>query len=257
MTTGRATRTPDMPAYAKMAAADGSGQVARGELALTQSHSRHATGRFSVSACWQQAGVHARVRHLAAVQRDRDRRPLRELPCQLGAHRRNQACWSHLLRDIQDAAETYAGAIWPMQAQRATASLTQALRLFLDLDERHGEAGASINLGELLFLSLAYREARSFHQGARHRPRHRHTSRGSAGTRGNRAMPRPGRKPLPSRRRPTTGPRDLPAHRRPRGPARRNDRPHLALWPPTALGEPAVIAFGQASPAARDLPCPQ
>ena len=29
-----------------------------------------------------------------------------------------------------------------------------------DLGDRHGQAGASINLGELLSLSLAYREAR-------------------------------------------------------------------------------------------------
>lgn len=34
-----------------MAAADGSGQGVRGDLVLTQSHVRHATGRLSVSAC--------------------------------------------------------------------------------------------------------------------------------------------------------------------------------------------------------------
>ena len=44
----------------------------------------------------------------------------------------------------------------------ATASLTQALELFRDLGDRHGQAGASINLGELLSLSLAYREARGY-----------------------------------------------------------------------------------------------
>jgi transposase len=31
----------------------------------------------------------------------------------------NQACLSHILRDCEDCAETYPGAIWPVQAQRA------------------------------------------------------------------------------------------------------------------------------------------
>lgn len=44
----------------------------------------------------------------------------------------------------------------------ATASLTRALELFRDLGDRHSQAGASINLGELLSLSLAYREARGY-----------------------------------------------------------------------------------------------
>ena len=72
------------------------------------------------------------------------------------------------------------------------------------------------------------RSPRLLRPGAQHRPRHQHTGRGSTGTRGNRTMPHPGRKPWPRRRRPTTSPRDLPAHRRPRGPARRNDPPQLA-----------------------------
>jgi hypothetical protein len=38
----------------------------------------------------------------------------------------------------------------------ATASLTVALHLFRDLSDRQGHAWASINLGELLFLSSAY-----------------------------------------------------------------------------------------------------
>jgi len=42
----------------------------------------------------------------------------------------------------------------------ATASLTRALELFRDLGDWHGQAGAPVNLGELLSLSLAYREAR-------------------------------------------------------------------------------------------------
>jgi tetratricopeptide (TPR) repeat protein len=44
----------------------------------------------------------------------------------------------------------------------ATASLTRAPELFRDLGDRHGQSGASINLGELLSLSLAYREARGY-----------------------------------------------------------------------------------------------
>jgi hypothetical protein len=38
----------------------------------------------------------------------------------------NQACLAHLLRDYQDAAETYPGAIWPAQAQRALRGLIRA-----------------------------------------------------------------------------------------------------------------------------------
>jgi hypothetical protein len=38
----------------------------------------------------------------------------------------NQACLAHLLRDYQDCAETYPGAIWPAQAQRALRGLIHA-----------------------------------------------------------------------------------------------------------------------------------
>ncbi len=38
----------------------------------------------------------------------------------------HQACLSHLLRDYEDAAETYPGAIWPVQAQRALRGLIRA-----------------------------------------------------------------------------------------------------------------------------------
>jgi hypothetical protein len=38
----------------------------------------------------------------------------------------NQACLSHLLRDYEDCAETYPGAVWPAQAQRALRGLTRA-----------------------------------------------------------------------------------------------------------------------------------
>ena len=38
----------------------------------------------------------------------------------------NQACLSHLLRDYEDCAETYPGAIWPVQAQRALRGMTHA-----------------------------------------------------------------------------------------------------------------------------------
>ena len=38
----------------------------------------------------------------------------------------NQACLAHLLRDYQDCAETYPGAIWPVQAQRALRGLIHA-----------------------------------------------------------------------------------------------------------------------------------
>ena len=38
----------------------------------------------------------------------------------------NQACLAHLIRDFQDAAETYPAAIWPAQAQRALRGLIRA-----------------------------------------------------------------------------------------------------------------------------------
>jgi transposase len=38
----------------------------------------------------------------------------------------NQACLAHLLRDFEDCAESYPGAIWPVQAQRALRGLIHA-----------------------------------------------------------------------------------------------------------------------------------
>jgi transposase len=38
----------------------------------------------------------------------------------------NQACLAHILRDYQDCAETYPGAVWPEQAQRALRGLIKA-----------------------------------------------------------------------------------------------------------------------------------
>jgi transposase len=38
----------------------------------------------------------------------------------------NQACLSHLLRDFEDCAESYPGAVWPAQAQRALRGLIHA-----------------------------------------------------------------------------------------------------------------------------------
>jgi transposase len=38
----------------------------------------------------------------------------------------NQACLSHLLRDYEDCAETYPGAVWPIQARRALRGLIRA-----------------------------------------------------------------------------------------------------------------------------------
>jgi transposase len=38
----------------------------------------------------------------------------------------NQACCSHLIRDFQDAAESYPKAVWPVQAQRALRGLIAA-----------------------------------------------------------------------------------------------------------------------------------
>ena len=38
----------------------------------------------------------------------------------------NQACLSHLVRDFEDCAESYPGAVWPVQAQRALRGLIRA-----------------------------------------------------------------------------------------------------------------------------------
>jgi len=44
----------------------------------------------------------------------------------------HQACLAHLIRDYQDAAETYPDAIWPAQAQRALRGLIKAWHLARD-----------------------------------------------------------------------------------------------------------------------------
>ena len=44
----------------------------------------------------------------------------------------NQFCLAHLIRDFEDCAETYPGAVWPAQAQRALRGLTRAWHLALD-----------------------------------------------------------------------------------------------------------------------------
>ena len=46
----------------------------------------------------------------------------------------NQACLAHILRDYQDAAETYPDAIWPVQAQRALRGLIRAWHAACDDD---------------------------------------------------------------------------------------------------------------------------
>jgi hypothetical protein len=44
----------------------------------------------------------------------------------------NQACLAHLLRDFEDCAETYPGAVWPAQAQRALRGLIHAWHAAVD-----------------------------------------------------------------------------------------------------------------------------
>ena len=44
----------------------------------------------------------------------------------------NQACLSHILRDYQDCAESYPGAVWPVQAQRALRGLIHAWHTALE-----------------------------------------------------------------------------------------------------------------------------
>jgi len=44
------------------------------------------------------------------------------------------ACLAHLIRDFQDAAETYPGAIWPIQAQRSLRGLIKAWHDARDAD---------------------------------------------------------------------------------------------------------------------------
>ena len=103
-----------------------------------------------------------------------------DLGGELGRERRCRS-WRHVYqvglhgppRDAPPLADLRVGQAWTLEGQgvvqrltgdhpAATASLTQALELFRDLSDRHGQAGASINLGELLSLSLAYREARGY-----------------------------------------------------------------------------------------------
>jgi transposase len=49
----------------------------------------------------------------------------------------NQACLAHILRDHQDAAETYPGAIWPVQAQRALRGPIRAWHAARDDGQNH------------------------------------------------------------------------------------------------------------------------
>lgn len=44
----------------------------------------------------------------------------------------NQFCLAHLLRDFEDCAETYPGAVWPAQAQRALREMIRAWHLAVD-----------------------------------------------------------------------------------------------------------------------------
>ncbi|HMI27062.1 MAG TPA: transposase, partial [Streptosporangiaceae bacterium] len=44
----------------------------------------------------------------------------------------NQACLSHILRDYQDCAESYPGAVWPEQAQRALRGMIRAWHAALE-----------------------------------------------------------------------------------------------------------------------------
>jgi len=44
----------------------------------------------------------------------------------------NQACLAHLLRDFEDCAETYPGAVWPVQAQRALRGLIRTWHAAVD-----------------------------------------------------------------------------------------------------------------------------
>jgi hypothetical protein len=44
----------------------------------------------------------------------------------------NQACLAHILRDYQDCAESYPGAVWPVQAQRALRGLIRAWHAALE-----------------------------------------------------------------------------------------------------------------------------
>ena len=55
----------------------------------------------------------------------------------------NQACLAHILRDYQDAAETYPGAIWPVQAQRALRGLIRAGHAARDDGQNHIPAVAA------------------------------------------------------------------------------------------------------------------
>jgi hypothetical protein len=56
-TTGGAAGAPAVPAHARKAAAEGGGQAVRGDLALTPSHDRDATGRMLTLVAAESAAV--------------------------------------------------------------------------------------------------------------------------------------------------------------------------------------------------------
>ena len=139
----------------------------------------------------------------------------------------------------------------------AAASLTRALELFRDLGDRHGQAGASINLGELLVLSSAYREARGYFAQALSIARDINTPVEEA-----RALEGIGRCHVQEGN-PGQGAADLQQalaiYRRIGAPeAQRVETPSSTSYDHRGRrGEPAAMAFGQATPAASDSPCPK
>ena len=73
------------------------------------------------------AGLDGGCRDPAGLRRDRGLRPVPELlPPRVGARRGKPGGLAHILRDYQDCAENYPGAIWPVQAQRALRGLIRA-----------------------------------------------------------------------------------------------------------------------------------
>jgi transposase len=58
----------------------------------------------------------------------------------------NQACLSHIVRDFEDCAESYPGAVWPVQAQRALRGLIHAWHSAREQDLDAIPAGARMPL---------------------------------------------------------------------------------------------------------------
>ena len=101
------------------------------------------TNRYTVFALGRRTGKQFRIFgvgtdfHGVAVH---DRYVVYDTPRNFGAGVRHQLCCSHLLRDLDDAAESYPGSVWPTQCARALRGLIHAANVARDAGHHQVDA---------------------------------------------------------------------------------------------------------------------